>query len=229
MKNSLKIISLASLFMLTSLNQVAQASVISDATGNNTIVTAQDLNSAFSSTATPAGFSPLTNGLDWTTISALSGTDIDDGNGFNDYFSFTVEANATAYFDFDNFFFAHTGFVPQGGAPILEIFNASSSDSIASYSDNWSNIGFTTGDRDTDSKFLSYNFASAGTYTFGATGSCDFDCLAQSQGDSYTLNVAVDGLAGVSVPSVPVPEPSTIAVFTLALLGLGVRKYKMSK
>lgn len=223
MKKTLKFFPLASMLMLTSLSQVAQAEIILDATGNNTLATAQDISSSFSSTATPSGFELITNGLDWVSIGAGAGNDIDDGNGYNDYFSFSVEANAKAYFEFDNFNFAN--FMDPDAGPTFELFDATDSKIAFDYfGAEIEGFVFENEFGDGDSNFLSYTFATAGTYTFGTTGACDFICEGSSQGDSYTLNIAVDGLAGQSVP-----EPSTMAIFSLAFLGLGFRKYKSSK
>ena len=162
--------------------------------------------------------------LDWVSISA-SGTDVDAGmNGFNDYFSFTVDAGAVAFFDFDNAVFNNG----VNGAK-SELFDAMGS-GIAYDSNGWDapTTGFVITSGDMDSNILSYNFASAGTYTFGLTGTCDFGCGPTSVGDSYTLNIAVAGLSPVS-PGSSVPEPSTLAIFSFALFGFGVRKYKARK
>jgi len=197
-----------SLGLVCSLSCVASASIISEMEPNNPLGSAQNIDAYFStdfnadvqnSTSTP-----------WVSI-------LGTGDGTYDYYSFTVEAGATAWFDID---YGRD----SGGSMDTEIALWDSSGNYLAENDDggaWNGGSFDAGTIHGYDSYMEFaSFATSGTYIIGVaefpsgglTGGWGGNL--PDQGDTYTLQVSIEGHPTAAAP---VPEPATMLLFGTGL------------
>jgi len=180
-----------------------QASTIVEVEPNNTLLTAQSVDSAFSLDFSDYIGDDMGNN---TSLTLPHATVLSTGDGSFDYFSFTVPAdNTTTYFDID---FATDA---AGGPLDLELFLYTPGGTFITFNDDAPVAFGAAGSTSVRDPFISHTFALAGTYVVGVGRFNSiplFDGIGGSmlkQGDSYELQISV-------------PEPSTIVLASLGLL-----------
>ncbi|WP_190277806.1 DVUA0089 family protein [Colwellia psychrerythraea] len=196
--------------LVLSVSSFANAGLISDITGNGSIANALDIDGAFSLGANiDIANSEITP---WASIS--SGV---ESAARYDYYSFTAMAGMNGIFDIDYGRNAGGSFDPEivlfdlSGTVLAEDDDSSTSDGAAG-----SVHGYDS--------FLSHNFAASGTYIIGV---CQFSCGGQQGGMTGNLIPAAGTYQlQVSIENHDIPEPSTIAILALGIMGLTARKLK---
>ncbi len=210
----------------TILPGVVEATSINEIEGNNTLLTAQQLFGSDFTTGINTDIFDSEN-TPWASINSNNPVNTYDlsTNSF-DYYSFTINAGTTGYFDID---YGFTGDQTSGSADTyLTLLNSigvvleerdDGSDGFQADEDNGSMKHIDDDDRTWffDPSF-SYDFTEAGTYYLKVSL---YNDLALAQGDSYTLQVSLD--------PAPVPEPTTILLFGTGLAGLAGSRIRRKK
>ncbi len=192
----------------------AQASVVLEVAGNDTLATAQNLNGSSLSYELNADI------LNSTTFGHLTVDSLAGDNTF-DWFTFELTSASRVIFDID--YGMSQG---QSFDPYLRLYN--SIGTIIAYDDDTNTSFGGTGSVHSYDSFLDVNLAS-GVYAIevsrfvhsGVTG----DYLLQM---SLANNGSMAGSVAVPVP-VPVPEPSIVALIGLGIFGLALSRRKLKK
>ena len=199
-------IALAAIFSLSQAN----AALISEIEPNNSIATAQNIDSYFTTEYNTDIFNSTTN--PWVSI---SGT----GNGTYDYYSFTSLAGSSFVFDIDYGKY-------QGGSIDTEIFLFDASGNYLVGNDDGG--VYDSGTTHPWDALLEYTFTNAGTYIIGV-GEFDSEGIyggisgnAADYGDTYTLQVSRDFHI-----TTPTPEPSTYLLLGIGLFGFFTMRKKI--
>jgi hypothetical protein len=203
--------------LVFSLSTLAGASLITEIEPNDPISSAQNIDGAFSLGGDGLGTEANITGLGvipWVSIQG-NGNNISTEDGpygayTVDYFSFTVDAGATATFDID--------FTYQIDS-WLNLYTDTGTYLTYNDDSNWDPGSSTTLD-----SYLTYNFTSAGTYIIGVGNF--YGGYALSPDQEYTLQVTVEGH---STDAAPVPEPATMLLFGAGLTGLAALKRRSIK
>ena len=201
-----KIVITSCFTVVLGLGTIANATVISEIEDNNSMAVAQNIDAYFSLGANVDILDPEIN--PWVSI---QGT----GNETVDYYSFTVGAGMTGWFDIDygdepgtnasDFDFSLVGYNSIGA----KVFQ--NHDGQSSYG-----AGGSTTFLD---PYAEHTFTDAGTYYVKVTGWFAIP----ADGSTYTLQVS-KGYA-----TTPTPEPATILLFGTGLVALGGSRLRKKK
>lgn len=189
------------------------AGIVNETGGNNTIATAQNVDAFFTLDFNEDVGDKVANTSTTIPNVTILGKGDATGDGSFDYYSFTTHApNSKVVFDID-----HTKWT--NNVPLdTQIFAFSPSGTFWGMNDNsditWGALGSTR----TEDSYLEVTFPTAGLYVIGvgrnnsiAIGPPNAGIAGTflKAGDEYTLQI-----------SVPVPEPSTMALATLGVFGV---------
>lgn len=183
---------------------VAQAAVITEIEGNDTLATAQSLDGNFtldySGNIGDAGSNTSTT-IPHVTVQGFAET------GGRDTFKFTVtHAGSVGIFDID---FGMPGFDAN-----LTLFDAAGTQ--IAYNDDYSSGAGQGGSNHSYDSFIQYAFAQAGTFMI-QVGTCCQNSPFYSN-SSYELQVSLQN------PASAVPEPAAIALLGLGVMGIAARR-----
>jgi hypothetical protein len=196
--------------LVLSVSGFANAGLISDVTGNGSIANALDIDGSFSLGANvDIANSEITP---WASIS--SGV---ESAARYDYYSFTAMAGMNGIFDIDYGRNAGGSFDPE--LVLFDLLGA-----VLAQNDDSATSNGAGGSVHNYDSFLSHTFAVNGTYIIGV---CQFSCGGQQGGMTGNL-IPASGTyqLQVSIENHDIPEPSTIAIFALGIMGLVARKVK---
>jgi len=199
---------IAGLFL--SVSGFANAGLINDVIGNSSIADALDIDGAFSLGANvDIANSEMTP---WASISSGA-----ESAARFDYYSFTAMTGMNGIFDIDYGQNAGGSFDPE-----LVLFDISGT--VLAEDDDSSTTDGAGGSVHGYDSFLSHTFATNGTYIIGV---CRFSCGGQQDGMTGSLIPAAGTYQlQVSIENHDIPEPSTIAIFALGVMGLAARRFK---
>jgi len=184
----------------------AFSSVISELEDNNTIRTAQNVDTHFSSnfvadiegtSGSPSSTTIPHVTITGTTESGFIPFNLSSLSDYVDFFSFTVGLGSNIYLDIDN---TVGGMHADNLLVLVDPLGV-----VASFNDD-STQG--PGDLNSVHPFLSYTALLSGVYTAGVG--------AFSDGSTYELHISVD--------SHPVPEPTALALVVLGIAGIAYRR-----
>ena len=201
------------------LPMLVRATIISEIEANDTLNTAQKLyRGNFSNHLNPDIFD--SENIPWVSITSASPASTSNHTNSYDYYSFTVVAGTTGYFDID---YGFTGQQTAGSTDTyLTLLN--SIGVVLEGRDDGSD-GFQSNEDPGSIKYIdskgtwfldpsfAYTFTQDGTYYLKVSL---WDGLALAQGDTYTLQVSLD--------PAPVPEPTTFL-----LVGTGLTAFVSSR
>lgn len=183
----------------------AEALVILEVESNNTLNTAQNVDNYFS-----LGFnSDVTDSTLFFWVS-VAGT----GDGTYDWYSFTANAGSLAYFDID--YGTPTNFY-------LRLYNSLNQNLLGANDGEPIDLGSIS----SDDPFLTINnvgnnlFASSGIYYLKVSSFFD---NAVPVGSAYQLQISLKN--NVVDDSNAIPEPITLGLFSIGLIGLGMIQRK---
>jgi hypothetical protein len=196
--------------LVISVSGLANAGLMNDVTGNGSIANALDIDSSFSLGANV----DIANSeiIPWASIS--SGP---ESAARYDYYSFTAMAGMNGIFDIDYGRNAGGSFDPE-----LVLFDLLGS--VLAQDDDSSVSDGAGGSVHNYDSFLTHTFAANGTYIIGV---CQFSCGGEQGGMTGSL-IPTSGTyeLQVSIENHEIPEPSTLAIFALGLMGLTARRLK---
>lgn len=196
--------------LVLSVSGVANAGLINDVNGNGSIANALDIDGSFSlGTNVDIANSEITP---WASI--ISGA---ESAARYDYYSFTAMAGMNGIFDIDYGRNAGGSFDPE-----LVLFDLSGT--VLAQDDDSAITDGAGGSVHGYDSFLTHNFAANGTYIIGV---CQFSCGGQQDGMTGSLIPATGTYElQVSIENHDIPEPSTLAIFALGIMGLTARRFK---
>ncbi len=199
---------LCAIMLFFGLVGMASATAIGESEPNDSLATAQNIDSYFSLGANSDIIFSET--IPWVSISAT-------GNGTYDYYSFLVTGTSVrGIFDID---YGKN----QGGSIDTELGLWDSAGNVLAENDDYSYTAGAGGSVHNYDAYIDYTFDSPGTYIIGvaeyyaSAGTGGWSGGIPDSGDTYTLQVSIEGHG---IGQQPVPEPSTILLMGAGLLGL---------
>lgn len=206
---NMKMLKAAIAGLALSVSGFANAGLISDVIGNGSIANALDIDGSFSLGANV----DIANSESSPWASIVSGA---ESAARYDYYSFTAMAGMNGVFDID--YGLNSGGSFDAELVLFDFFGA-----VLAQNDDSSITNGAGGSVDGYDSFLSHDFTANGTYIIGV---CQYSCGGQQGGMTGDLIPAAGTYElQVSIENHDIPEPSTLAIFALSIMGLAARRF----